>query len=546
MAAATALLIASLTAAVGARAPELPLPASASPSSVAAPDPLTPAVARIAWRDPRQRIETIVRFKPGVDPESARTLVRAEGARIVGEVGLINALAVRSSAGDAANVARVPGVHAVSLNARIRTDAVAIDPSTLRTAYNQSVRSPKVWYSGSYPATGKGVGVAVVDTGIQGGLPDFQVSASDNSSRVIASATTHPNPGGHGDGYGHGTHVAGVIAGDGTNRSDDLVGRYAGVAPEANLISVKVSDDSGDATLLDVIYGLQFVVEHKDEYGIRIANLSLNSTVAESYRTDPLAAAVEEAWFNGIVVVAAAGNRGTDADAVHYAPGNDPYVVSVGAVDDMGTKATTDDHLADWSSRGATQDDFAKPEVLAPGAHIVSNLSPNSEISRLCPECARGDGAYFQMGGTSMAAAVVSGIAALLLEDHPEWTPDEVKGAMENRLRNTSGEGGETAVDKAITASTPKLVANAGLTPNEYLDAATGQVDWERARWSRARWSTEVDPDRARWSRARWSLHPDTIAESATEATDAEVDPDRARWSRARWSRARWSMSFYK
>src|SRR5207244_3812652 len=119
---------------------------------------------------------------------------------------------------------------------------------------------------------------------------------------------------------------------------------------------VKVSDDAGNATVLDVIYGLQFAVDHKDDYGIRVINLSLQSTEAESYRTDPLDAAVEAAWFDGITVVAAAGNRGIADDAVDYAPGNDPYVITVGAIDDQATLTSDDDLQASWSSRGVTQD----------------------------------------------------------------------------------------------------------------------------------------------------------------------------------------------
>ena len=149
-----------------------------------------------------------------------------------------------------------------------------------------------------------------------------------------------------------------------------------GVAPDANLISIKASDDDGNATVLDVIDGIQFAVDHKADYNIRVLNLSLESTVAESYKTDPLDAAVEAAWFKGIFVVAAAGNRGAGPDAVSYAPGNDPYVVTVGAVDDKGTKDITDDEPTSWSSRGTTQDGFAKPDIYAPGASIVSNLAP--------------------------------------------------------------------------------------------------------------------------------------------------------------------------
>jgi hypothetical protein len=136
-------------------------------------------------------------------------------------------------------------------------------------------------------------------------------------------------------------------------------------------------------------------------YNIRVLNLSLESTVAESYRTDPLDAAVEAAWFKGIVVVAAAANRGTGTDAVRYAPGNDPYVITVGAVDDQGTKSVTDDRLAPRSSRGTTHDGIAKPELVAPGAKIVSTLAPASAFTALCPTCAV-DGEYIRAGGTSM------------------------------------------------------------------------------------------------------------------------------------------------
>ena len=271
------------------------------------------------------------------------------------------------------------------------------------------------------PATGKGVGVAVIDTGIAGNLADFKVSQSNGA---LARGRIRGHQPLRQDGHRHvrPRHArAGIIAGNGNSRSssDSLRGEYIGVAPEANLISIKASDDKGEATILDAIYGLQFAVDFKDDYNIRVANLSLESSVAESYKTDPLDAAVEAAWFSGIVVVAAAGNRGQDSDAVRYAPGNDPFVISVGAVDDMGTKGPEDDKLASWSSRGKTQDGFNKPEVLAPGAHIVSNLAPNSMFASLCPTCIVG-GQYIRAGGTSMSAPMVAGLVANMLEVHPE------------------------------------------------------------------------------------------------------------------------------
>ena len=176
----------------------------------------------------------------------------------------------------------------------------------------------------------------MIDSGIAGDLPDF---VTGGRSRVIASAVTNPCAADANDQFGHGTHVAGLIAGNSLNSpvKRNLAGRYMGVAPRANLISVKVSDDDGETTVLDVIYGIQFAVDNKDRFGIRVVNLSLSSTVAESYLTDPLDAAAESAWFSGLVVVAAAGNDGIAPDAVSYAPGNDPYVISVGGMDDRGT-----------------------------------------------------------------------------------------------------------------------------------------------------------------------------------------------------------------
>ena len=156
-----------------------------------------------------------------------------------------------------------------------------------------------------------------------------------------------------------------------------------GVAPKANLISIKASDDDGNATVLDVIAGIQFAVDHKADYNIRVLNLSLESTSTESYKTDPLDAAVEAAWFKGIFVVAAAGNRGPGDDSVSHAPGNDPYVVTRRRGRRQGHEGRSPTTTpTSWSSRGTTQDGFAKPDIYAPGAHIVSNLAPAVDVRR--------------------------------------------------------------------------------------------------------------------------------------------------------------------
>jgi serine protease AprX len=205
-------------------------------------------------------------------------------------------------------------------------------------------------------------------------------------------------------------------------------------------------------------------------------------------------------------VVAAAGNRGDAADAVNYAPGNDPYVISVGGTDEHGTAGIADDTVADWSSRGTTQDGVAKPDVLAPGAHIVSTLAAGSAFQQLCPQCVVG-GDYLQISGTSMAAPVVSGAAALLLQARPELTPDQVKQLLTG-TRDAAGE-----VDVAAAAAAPAGAgANQGVVPNPQaagmLADAGSAVDptkatWTKATWTKATWTSA--PMATGWAKATWT-----------------------------------------
>ncbi len=384
--------------------------------------------------------EYIVQFKDSGSASARRAAIEHAGGKVTRDVWLINAAGADLTPGEASALRHDQAVKAVTVNGGVTPTGktgVAFDPGSMATAFNQSARTSDLWGD----ATGKGVGVAILDTGISASSPDFQVSQTNTTSRVVANVVVNPNAKTVDDGYGHGTLVAGIVAGNGGYRasSDPLFGKYAGAAPDANLIAVKVADEQGNATVLDAINGLEFAVEHKADYNIRVVNLSFQSTTAQSYKIDPLDAAVESAWLHGIVVVAAAGNRGTAPDAVNYAPGNDPYVITVGGVDDQGTKNTKDDVLATWSSRGKTQDGFAKPEIAAPGAHIVANLAPNSAFTTLCPTCIR-SGVYIQAGGTSLAAPLVAGAVADLLQVHPTWTPDQVKGALiASRRSNNDG-----------------------------------------------------------------------------------------------------------
>jgi serine protease AprX len=481
-------------------------------------------LATLARTAPARKVVAIVEFKPGFSEAKARATVRKHSGRVTGRLPLINGLSVKLSAREAQRLSHERSVVGVTLNSRVSSQS--LDASRLLSAYPKTISAPNLWQRG---ITGRGIGVAVIDTGIAGNVADFK--GAGGTSRVVANVVTSQGARTAGDAFGHGTHVAGIIAGNAFNRSpyDPFYGRYVGIAPEANLIAVKASDDNGNSTVLDVINGLQFVVDHKDEFNIRVVNLSLSSDTPQSYKTDPLDAAVEYAWQKGIVVVAAVGNRGAVADAVQYAPGNDPYVISVGGSDETITSGKSE--RASWSSTGRTQDGILKPDVMAPGAHIVSTFAPGSVFQSLCPACVIG-GSYFKAGGTSMAAPVVAGAVALLLQQRPYLTPDQIKQLLmstDSPIKGSLG-AGEINVDKAsamLVPAGPAGLANRGLTPSTllaYLLNYGGTSTWTRSSWSIASGALA-----AGWARSSWSC-------KGCDDSGAAVDSTRSSWSRSSWS----------
>jgi serine protease AprX len=506
----------------------LPGPRSATGGASAGSGNVSAPLARVAAATPRRRVEVIIQLKRGVDPARGTALVRSLGGRPGLELQIINGLSAQMSAGAARRLAASPLVHAVSLNAPLaQTTLTNPTPWTLATSFDQVIGATRLWWL----STGAGVGVAVIDTGVSGDLPDFQTAQGSSTSRVVASAVIDPDATTAEDLYGHGTAVAGLVGGNGWYRdsNDPLYGQYAGTAPDANLISVKVSDDDGNATTLDAIYGLQFVVDHQSDYNIRVVNLSFRSTTAESYTTDPLDAAVEAAWFDGITVVAAAGNLGNASDAVDYAPGNDPYVITVGASAEQGTSYGPGDEEASWSSQGTTQDGFTKPDVLAPGADIVTTLAPNSEFATLCPTCVV-DGSYIQVSGTSLAAPLVAGVAADLLAVHPNWTPDMVKGALVNTAVPLQGGGSEIRALWANFADPDQLVSDQNLTPNGLIDPSTGAINYSAGSWSAGSWSVATGQLAAPWSTASWTC------DDCSSGSADDVTPTAGSWSTLGWA----------
>lgn len=266
--------------------------------------------------------------------------------------------------------------------------------------------------------TGKGVVAAVLDTGIYN-HPDL--SGRIVSFKDFIKQKTSPY-----DDNGHGTHVAGDIASNGSKSN----GLYRGAAPEANLVGVKVLDKNGSGSLSKVIQGIQWCISNKDALKIRIISISLGSTATQPYTDDPVCQAVEKAWDAGIVVCVAAGNEGPDEKTIS-SPGIDPKVITVGAVDDINSSDISDDEVAGFSSRGPTIDGLIKPDVIAPGVNIISLRSPNSTLDKQN----RGAGIenfYFSLSGTSMATPICSGVVALMLQKKPSLSPDQVKEILKS------------------------------------------------------------------------------------------------------------------
>ena len=325
------------------------------------------------------------------------------------------------------------------------------------------------------------------------------------------------------DDNGHGTFVAGIIGGRGWGVPGTVAaGSYVGTAPDANLISIKVANSAGQAHVSDVIGALEWVSKNRLAYNIRVVNLSLVTTVADSYHTDMLDAAVELAWLQGLVVVVAAGNGGPNAGIT--SPANDPFIITVGATDDKATLSTADDALASFSSYGLTADLISKPDMVAPGRHIISTLSsPLAPLAVQFPTRVTGGGSYINLSGTSAAAPVVSGVVAQLLQARPTLNPGQVKGLLSQTALPVAGAGtgaGYPRVGAAVAYASPVRNTNYGKLPNVYLLAAyaaqTGRafntLAWDSVSWDSISWDS-ISWDSISWDSVAWdSVSWDTVA----------------------------------
>ena len=416
--------------------------------------------------------------------------------------------------------------------------------------YEDAVQAPAAWDLGF---TGRGIGVAVLDSGVRPAT-DLTLPTNRLVARAdfVADGATLPDPG------GHGTHVAGIIAGNGLASN----GVVRGIAPGSNIVDVRVVDSHGASRLSIVISGVQWVVQNRHNYNIRVLNLSLSTPVGTgyTYRNDPLVAALEIAWLSGITVVVPAGNGGPASGTI-ASPGTSPMLITVGATDDAGTVTTGDDIVASFSGQGPTPDGFAKPDLMAPGRRIISLRSPGSYLDQLLPErvvSVDGQSEYFRLTGTSMSTPVVAGVAALLLEKDPSLSPDQVKRILTDtasklggKSKNISGAG---SVDAAAALSSKiKDKANAQMRPADataraVLHLVKGKpLGWWDKKYAGRLWST-VNWDNVLWDRTTWdNLLWDNVLWDNVLWDNTLWDNvlwDNTLWDNTLWDNALWDVTW--
>jgi serine protease AprX len=517
-----------------------------------------------------QRVPVIVRATPGAGP-GVEELVGRLGGVVGRRLAIINGFAATVPASALARLQSTPGVVSVTANqpVRLQTFNGDFDPerdfgSLFRAA--RVIDAERTW---DHDLTGAGVDVAVLDSGVAPvkGLdaPGKVVNAVD-----VSTEAAHPEVA-HLDGYGHGTHMAGIVAGRDpevvAGKEKDDKRNFVGVAPDARIVNVKAADGSGATDVSPVLAGIDWVVQHRNAGGlnIRVLNLSFGTDGVQDYQVDPLSYAVEVAWHRGIFVVVSAGNRGYGSPKLNN-PAINPYMLAVGASDPNSTDKLDKDTVPSWSSRG---DATRGVDLVAPGKSIISLRVPGSAIDATASQGRIGQ-RYLRGSGTSQAAAVVSGAAALLLQQRPNLSPDQLKEllvATAKPLKQASAaeEGaGVLAVEPARAAKTPtaatqtwptatgtgslELARGTAHVTDESGAELTGEQDvfgdaWDGRRWSgRMRSGTSWTADGwlgRRWSGQIWSGDSWTGRRWSGQMWSGDTWSGR-RWSSNTWSSVQW------
>jgi serine protease AprX len=480
-------------------------------------------------------------------------LIEDLGGVVTAQLGVINGFAAQLPALAADRLAAHPDVAAVTPDSSVELtgwDYASGDQESVATI-TASVTNADQFWNNEY--TGAGIDVALIDSGVApvDGLtiPGKVVNAPDLSFESQNPDLMYL------DTFGHGTHLAGIIAGRDDAAPSKITTKeskryFLGMAPDAGIVSVKVATRNGATDVSQVIAAIDWVVQHRNDNGmnIRVLNLSFGTDSTQSYLYDPLAFAVEQAWNHGIVVVVAAGNDGNRHGLRN--PATDPFVIAVGAVDADSTSRTTDDTIPSFSNCG-TNSRFV--DVVAPGQSVVSLLAPGSAAAAENPGSIV-EGRYIVGSGTSQAAAVVSGAAALLLEQRPGLNPDQVKAILMGSAQPIQGQNpkcqGAGVIDlkAARDFATPEVEqTHAPSLGTGSLEAARGSFNLEHdgvvlegeqdimgSAWDGASWSS-LSAAGASWSGGEWN------GASWSGASWSGASWSGASWSGASWSGASWS-----
>ncbi|GID90594.1 hypothetical protein Adi01nite_00060 [Amorphoplanes digitatis] len=449
----------------------------------------------------------------GVSADAAAHAVTAAGGQVLVSLPVTNGVA-----------ARLPGEAELGpqwVVAPQRAAKVAGETAPSATAPTSTIR--QTLGLASKGVEGRGVTVAVIDTGVAD-VPDLAGKIAD---RVDLTGT------GAGDGFGHGTFMAGLIAGSGAASG----GAYRGVAPGADIVDVKVADAGGHTDLVTVLRGVQWVSDHSSE--VDVVSLSLSSGSPLPYQIDPLNQALRGLWQRGIMVVVPTGNDGPNAGTVS-APGNDPVLLSVGGLDEGGTATHSDDVVGTWSGRGPTWQGVSKPDLVAPGGHVVSLRSPGSVVDKTYPQ-ARVGSDYMRGSGTSMATAITSGIVAAALAENSKLRPDVIKDLFVGTtyaapgLSRTEG-GGSGGLDAAtILAKAGRWKSSQASKQNAADAAAVGRDATNWAAFEKA--MVDGNPDAAA---AQWKKLSKASQDWAARAW-ASLDPAARAWADADWAARAWA-----
>jgi serine protease AprX len=508
-----------------------------------------------------EAVRVVVRALPGA-ADMVKVAVERAGGVVTRDLEIINGFGASLPATALDDLAAVAGVAAVAEDYRLEPQQAAGDLSATEVGALSNVAgmvgATELWADG---ITGEGVDVAVIDTGVlpvDGLLADGKVVHGPDLS-FDSSSEEHR----HLDTYGHGTAMAGIIAGRDLDVADPAANRgagFQGIAPDARVVSVKVGSATGAVDVSQVIAAFDWVVQHGRTNGlnVRVINLAYGTDSAQSPATDPLAFAADVAWRAGIVVVASTGNDGHGTTLAM--PARNPNILAVGAADHMGTLETTDDRVASFSTYALGQ---RRPDVVAPGVGLVGLRAPGSFLDEAYPQAVRAE-RFFRGSGTSQAAAVTSGAVALLLQEQPSLTPDQVKHVLmtsATSLRGTSNNAqgaGMLDLAKARTAAVPpRTPPLATLDGTGLLDDARGTsivsadgIDlrgeqdifgqpWDGRRWAPLSSSGTSWSD-GWWNGSKWSGSSWTTGEWAGSKWSG-TEWVGSKWSGSKWSGSKWS-----